>query len=98
MNRAGVWTIVAMGWLGAACEAQGGGQDAKSLAVCTPLAGATAEVTLASVVGAGEDTAGTVYVVDRVGSELRAFISQQGELYRERVSGAGEVTAEGEEL
>src|SRR6187551_1057748 len=97
MSRSGVWMIAAMAWL-TACEAQESGQDAKALAVCTPLAGATADVALASVVGAGRDEAGVLYVVDRMGSELRAFISQQGELYRERVAGTGEVNAEGEEL
>jgi hypothetical protein len=61
------------------------------LTSCQPLAAETSAVTLGTVIGAGQAADGTVYVIDRNGSELRGFVSEGGELYRQHVSGTGEV-------
>lgn len=44
------------------------------------------------MIGAGQAADGTVYVIDKNGTALRGFISDGGELYRQRVSGTGEVS------
>ncbi|HEX2871974.1 MAG TPA: hypothetical protein VHP33_11975 [Polyangiaceae bacterium] len=61
------------------------------LTSCQPLAAETSAITLGAVIGAGQAADGTVYVIDRNGSELRGFVSEGGELYRQHVSGSGEV-------
>jgi hypothetical protein len=61
------------------------------LSNCQPLAAETSAVMLGTVIGAGEAADGTIYVIDRNGSELRGFVSEDGELYRQHVSGTGEV-------
>jgi len=67
----------------------------ESVVACDPLAADAGEVALASILGAGESADGTTYVIDRKDRELRAFISEQGELYRQRVSGTGEGNTDG---
>jgi hypothetical protein len=74
------------------CEAEG---ETGAVSSCEPLAASTATVSLASVVAAGQGADGTVYVIDRDHGELRAFVSQADELYRQRVSGSGEGNADG---
>ncbi len=64
--------------------------SAAALASCDPLVAPTADIELGSVLGAGQDSTGTIYVIDKSQDELRAFISADGELYRQRVSGSGE--------
>lgn len=61
------------------------------LTSCQPLAAETSDVSLGTVLGAGEAADGTIYVIDRIGNELRGFVSEGGELYRQRVSGSGEM-------
>jgi hypothetical protein len=73
--------------LGAACNAQ---TEVSGLSTCDPLAAETPDITLASIIGAGQGADGTVYVVDKAATEMRAFVSQDSELYRQRVSGSGE--------
>jgi len=78
--------------LAAGCKAENEDQAVSS---CDPLAAATGDVALASVVGAGEGADGTVYVIDENDGELRAFVSRAGELYRQRVSGSGQDNTNG---
>lgn len=78
--------------LASACQ---GKTQASGMTRCDPLAAATGEVALASVVGAGQGEDGTVYVIDRYDGELRAFVARGGELYRQRVSGSGEDNSDG---
>lgn len=59
---------------------------------CQPLAAETASIALGTVIGAGQAEDGTIYVIDKEGTELRGFISEGGELYRQRVSGTGEAS------
>jgi hypothetical protein len=67
---------------------------ASELTSCQPLAAETSAIELGTVIGAGQAADGTVYVIDRNGSDLRGFVSEDGELYRQRVSGTGEVNGE----
>jgi hypothetical protein len=85
--------VFVLGVSSVGCQAE---TETTSVAACDPLMADTASVTLGSVVGAGESADGTIYVVDRGDEELRAFISQEGELYRQRVSGTGEGNTDGE--
>jgi hypothetical protein len=73
-----------------ACSGEGA-TTTSTLSSCEPLAAETSAIELGALIGAGRATDGTVYVIDRHGTELRAFISQDGELYRQRVAGTGEV-------
>lgn len=59
---------------------------------CQPLAAETSAIELGTVIGAGRAADGTVYVVDKNGSELRGFVSVRGALNRRRVSGTGETS------
>ena len=72
------------------------GDEAQLASVaCDPLKVETSqELSLATVVGAGSDVDGTLYVLDEDRGELRAFISTAGELYRQRVSGSGQQNTE----
>jgi hypothetical protein len=58
---------------------------------CDPFSPLTKPITLANVLGAGQDTDGTLYVVDQpqADSEPRVFVSSGGTLQRQRVAGAG---------
>ena len=76
--------------LGAGCSAEDVSTTSE-LSGCQPLAAETSAIELGTVIGAGQAADGTVYVIDRKGTELRGFISEGGELYRQRVSGSGEV-------
>jgi len=83
-----------MRWRGCgACQGAAPGVPDSGWSTCQPLSEETLAISLASVLGAGQDADGTIYVVDEAGSELRAFISEGGELYRQRVSGSGQVTS-----
>jgi hypothetical protein len=57
---------------------------------CDPFSPITKPITLANVLGAGQDTDGTLYVVDQPqpGGE-RVFVSSGGTLQRQRVAGSG---------
>lgn len=90
VRRAFVVTILLT--LCSACQ----GDDAElTPVVCDPLkVESSRELSLATFVGAGSDVDGTLYVLDEVGGELRAFISEAGELYRQRVSGSGRENGE----
>jgi hypothetical protein len=92
-----MWTRVSVAVLVLGISSAGCQSEVPSVSACDPLEADTSAVVLGSVVGAGESADGTIYVVDRGGGELRAFISEEGELYRQRVSGTGEGTnADGE--
>jgi hypothetical protein len=59
---------------------------------CDPLA--APPTTLGTVLGVGEDGAGTVYVVDETTASLlnvRVFVQQGGRLVRQAVNGAGQI-------
>lgn len=89
-------SLIALLTLSTACS----GVDVSTtseLTSCQPLAAETSAIELGNVIGAGQAADGTVYVIDRNGSDLRGFVSEGGELYRQRVSGTGEVNgADGE--
>jgi hypothetical protein len=80
-----------MRWISAvflACVAGCGGGSAQP---CDPLAAAgEGPIALATLVGAGSHADGTVYLLDRAGSEDRVFVGTGTEVWRKRVSGAGE--------
>ena len=69
---------------------QEGGPASSSLVSCDPFQPATKPITLTTVLGAGQDTDGTLYVVDQpqAGSE-RVFVSSGGTLQRQRIAGSG---------
>jgi Galactose oxidase, central domain/Kelch motif len=69
---------------------QGDGPAPISLVSCDPFQPATKPITLTTVLGAGQDTDGTLYVVDQpqAGSE-RVFVSSGGTLQRQRIAGSG---------
>jgi hypothetical protein len=67
-----------------------------SLSSCSPLEASTAEIELAEVLGTGVDANGTIYVIDQRGSDLRGFVSEDGELYRQRVTGTGQSNVDGD--
>ena len=69
---------------------QEGGPAGSSLFSCDPFQPATKPITLTTVLGAGQDTDGTLYVVDQpqAGSE-RVFVSSGGTLQRQRIAGSG---------
>jgi hypothetical protein len=74
------------------CNAAGSHAAAES--VCDPLSAPPA--TLATTLGAGQDAAGTVYLVDRGGvptqpSVVRVFVASGGSLIRQHVIGSGEI-------
>jgi hypothetical protein len=74
-----------------ACSAESDSTTSE-LSSCQPLAAETSAIELGTVIGAGQAADGTVYVIDKDGTELRGFISEGGELYRQRVSGTGETS------
>jgi hypothetical protein len=57
---------------------------------CDPFSPTTKPITLTNVLGAGQDTDGTLYVVDQPqpGGE-RVFVSSGGTLQRQRIAGSG---------
>jgi hypothetical protein len=76
---------------GASAGAQEGGPPTSgSLVSCDPFQPITKPVTLTTVLGAGRDTDGTLYVVDQPqpGGE-RVFVSSGGTLQRRRIAGSG---------
>ncbi len=76
---------------GASTGAQEGGPPTSgSLVSCDPFQPTTKPVTLNTVLGAGRDTDGTLYVVDQPqpGGE-RVFVSSSGTLQRQRIAGSG---------
>ncbi len=83
-------------WLATAATAlaMGCAEDAprESLHACSPLGSAPTEsIELGTVLGAGFDADGTLYVIDETADgDVRAFIGTDGVLQREEVSGAGE--------
>jgi hypothetical protein len=80
-----MWRIFAV-FLG--CVAGCGGGSARP---CDPLAAAgEGPIALATLVGAGSHADGTVYLIDRDGSVDRVFVGSGAEVWRKRVSGAGE--------
>jgi hypothetical protein len=62
---------------------------------CDPLAGAESPVTLAILIGAGTHPDGTVYVLDRAGSDYRVFVGTALEVRRKRVAGSSEFATAG---
>jgi hypothetical protein len=58
---------------------------------CDPFHPTTKLIALTNVLGAGQDTDGTLYVVDQpqADSEQRVFVSSGGTLQRQRVAGSG---------
>jgi hypothetical protein len=85
--------------LSAACSAEdvsGTDDISTSLASCSPLEASTAEIELAEVLGAGIGIGRKVYVIDRNGDELRGFVSEDGELYRQHVTGSGQDNTNGD--
>jgi hypothetical protein len=58
---------------------------------CDPLAAQTLPIELGTILAAGKDERGTLYVVDRAAaaSDERVFVSNGNALYRKRQSGAG---------
>lgn len=69
---------------------EAGPATGSSLVSCDPFQPTTKPVTLTTVLGAGQDTDGTLYVVDQpqAGSE-RVFVSSGGTLQRQRSAGSG---------
>ena len=69
---------------------QEGGPAGSSLFSCDPFQPATKPITLTTVLGAGQDTDGTLYVVDQpqAGGE-RVFVLSGGTLQRQRIAGSG---------
>jgi hypothetical protein len=61
---------------------------------CTPLVGQEVPIQLGTVLGAGRDAAGTVYVLDDGADNYRAFVSQGDALWRKHVSGSGSTPSE----
>jgi len=57
---------------------------------CEPLQAQITPESLVSVRGVGEADDGTLYVIDDVGAESRAYVSDGAVLVRHRVSGSGE--------
>ena len=57
---------------------------------CDPFNPTTKPITFVTVLGAGRDTDGTLYVVDQpqADSEQRVFVSSGGTLQRQRVAGS----------
>lgn len=70
-----------------------GGDGSPAPRPCAPLAGAARPIALGTVLGAGRHADGTIYVADREGAELRAFVTEAGALRRRRVAGTGELGA-----
>ena len=57
---------------------------------CDPLAPNELPIKLQTIIAAGKDESGTIYVADRTSeSEERIFVSRDNTLYRKRVSGSG---------
>jgi len=68
----------------------GGDSPPQNPVACDPLSADETPVALGTILGAGRDASGTVYVVDHVEAGDRVFVSQANVLYRERVTGSGE--------
>lgn len=62
-----------------------------STEACDPLAAHELPIQLGTVIAAGKDDAGTIYVVDQnpSGSDVRVFVSRGDTLYRKRTLGGG---------
>jgi hypothetical protein len=88
VRRGRRWTL-----LGALALAACGGSSSPGTAskACNPLAADPKPITLGLVVGAGRDSAGVVYVIDRPqgGAEDRLFVSDGTKLVRQPVGGSG---------
>jgi len=69
---------------------EAGSSTATGPVSCDPFQPATKPITLINVIGAGQDTDGTLYVVDQPqpGGE-RVFVSSGGTLQRQRIDGSG---------
>ena len=90
-NRDGSAQEVALLQDKASPNAQEGGSPASGVPwSCDPFNPTTKPITLATILGAGRDTDGTLYVVDQPqsGGE-RVFVSSGGTLQRQRVAGSG---------
>lgn len=90
-----MWVRLAGVSLLAIATACGAAEESSELSACQPLEAPAAEISLGEIVGAGEDARGVIYVIDEVAGELRAFISNDGVLVRQRVSGTGQGNAGG---
>ncbi len=75
-------------WLLVAVAACGGPEVGTT--PCEPLAAEVTQEALVAVRGVGEAADGTLYVIDDVGTEARAYVSAGGVLVRHRVQGFGE--------
>ncbi|MBN9165311.1 MAG: hypothetical protein J0I07_30385 [Myxococcales bacterium] len=75
---------------GSTGNARSGSSTDASLHACSPLEGATQPIALEVVVGAGRHADGTLYVLDKAGSNHRVFVSEGGGLQRKKVAGSGE--------
>lgn len=87
VRLAGVSLLAIATACGAAAEAE--------LSACQPLEASAADISLGQLVGAGRDAHGVVYVIDEAAGELRAFISNDGVLVQQRISGTGQGNADG---
>jgi len=79
--------------LAACSNAHVASSDAGSRAgPCDPLAPHELPVTLGTVLGVGQDSAGTIYMADEVTAPYsdRVFVSSGNSLWRKRVSGSGQ--------
>jgi hypothetical protein len=82
--------VLIAGAVVAACSSSSSAPPAET--ACNPLA--THPTTLATVIGIGKDTAGTLYVADQGGiateaSIVRVFVASSGTLFRQHVLGSG---------
>jgi len=79
---------------GDAAAQEGGPPTSSGLFSCDPFQPITKPITLATVLGAGRDTDGTLYVVDQPQpSSERVFVSSGATLQRQRITGSGTESA-----
>ena len=95
----GIGIGIGIGGCGSSAEEPGDGDKAgDASSACNPLVGSRQPVTLGEVLAIGRAADGTVYMLDEVDGEVRAFVSDSEVLRRRRVLGSGSGTLPGVEF